>query len=302
MPSDIATYRFCPGCSSLFKGTGLQCRSCRLKRGMLRLVVALGIVTVIGGAWIKLQPRIATGTEDAVVTDPDDEAAAATEQRVDREQPSSFWLYYDTRDPLIADVTRHARLVGRAGLPPPAPAPALAATPMPAPNAAQANAAPPALPPASPPAAGLAAPKTGAATPRSAAAKRPKPAKLGPSPTIDLAASARYGTHATISLPPRKKLCAAAGCALFIAFDNAPSEEFAFSDISDEHTPILLVTDYARLLNRLRSAQSILVLLLTDRDAVSTPATPDTPGDQIAAAARFSSTAFAAEKLVPPKV
>ncbi len=151
------------------------------------------------------------------------------------------WVYYQTQDTLVKDVTHHARLTGRIATVidgPPVQEPGAAQEPKPpAPKPGQAAEAP--------------APVT------EARAKGPPPI----APTLALASSAQYGKRIVITLPKEVATCGREKCPVLLAFDDAKPEESLLLDISSDRETILESDDYRQIVPRLAHTHALTVII-----------------------------------------
>jgi hypothetical protein len=103
-PSVISFDRRCAKCRNGMDRDGRHCRRCLTGQRLKLFFGAVAGVQVAVAAMFLLQPM--TKTRPAIVYDPTPPATipAVTEAR-------AGWQYYDVTDPLINDVTHHARLI-----------------------------------------------------------------------------------------------------------------------------------------------------------------------------------------------
>ena len=106
LPSVISFDRRCAKCRSGMDRDGRYCSRCLTGHRFKLFFGALAGVQVAAAAILLLQPHVPS--RPAIVSDPSPPSAVPSLASMTARQG---WQYYDVTDPLINDVTHHARLI-----------------------------------------------------------------------------------------------------------------------------------------------------------------------------------------------
>jgi hypothetical protein len=211
----------CAQCAAILPTPGRLCRRCTT-RLIAKSAAAFTVVTVtLAMGYLKYSGALQSNAH--VVVREQNEVAPVVELG-----SIGGWVYYQTQDTLVKDVTHHARLTGRI---------------------ASVIDAPP-------------APKHGPA--KAAPAHVTEPHAKGPppiQPTLALAASAQYGKRIVLTLPRDVTTCGREKCPVLLAYDDAKPEASLFLDISSERETVLESDDYRQIVPRLAHTHALTVIV-----------------------------------------